>query len=114
MNFWGLIGAPIATVLTMLAMRFGYLKAITSYFNVSINDVFPWASILKSLAISCISSVPVLFLYQLTINVWCQLLIMGLAFSLCYLVLLKLVTSLTLQDKHAIRALLPRKIKWIL
>jgi O-antigen/teichoic acid export membrane protein len=114
MKLWGLIGAPIATVLTMLAMRLCYLKAITSYFNVGINDVFPWESILKSLAISCISSVPVLLLYQFTFNVWGQLLIMGMAFSLCYLVLLKLVMSLTNNDKNAIREFLPRKIKWIL
>jgi hypothetical protein len=98
----------------MLAMRLCYLKAITSYFNVGINDVFPWESILKSLAISCISSVPVLLLYQFTFNVWGQLLIMGMAFSLCYLVLLKLVMSLTNNDKNAIREFLPRKIKWIL
>jgi len=114
MKLWGLIGAPIATVLTMLVMRLCYLKAITSLFNIKINDVFPWNSIFKSLVISCISSIPVLLLYQFSFNVWVQLLVMGVSFSLCYLLLLNVITSLTNQDKDSIREFLPRRIKWIL
>ena len=114
MNFWGLIGAPIATVLTMLVMRLCYIKAITSFFNIKINDVFPWESLFKSLAMSCLSSIPVLILYQINLNVWLHLLVMGLAFSLCYLFLLKLIASLTVKDKDSIRDILPGKIKWIL
>jgi O-antigen/teichoic acid export membrane protein len=114
MKIWGLLGAPIATVLTLLFMRLCYLKAITSFFNITINEVFPWGSILKSLIIACLSSIPVLILYQFTFNVWLHLLIMGVTYSVCYLTLLKLSTSLTTQDKDSVRDLLPRKIKWIL
>ncbi len=113
MHLWGLTGAPIATVLTLLFMRLCYLKAITSFFNIRINDVFPWSSIFKSLVISCISSIPVVLLYQLSLNIWIQLLVMGIAFSFCYLVLLKIITSLTTQDKDSIRGFLPKRIKWI-
>lgn len=114
MSWWGLIGAPIATVLTMLAMRISYLKAITGYFNIKINDVFPWASILKSLICACFSSIPVIFLYQYSFNVWLQLFIMGTVFSVCYLFLMKAISSLTLDDRESIRELLPKKIQWVL
>jgi len=114
MSFWGLIGAPIATVFTLLVMRFLYLRAITSYFDIHIKDVFPWISLLKSLFISCVSAVPVLVLYQYSFNQWVHLLIMGCSFSACYLILLKVIGSITEQDKQSVRNIIPNKFGWII
>ncbi len=113
MMWWGLIGAPIATVLTLLILRSSYLIAITHYFNISLKDVFPWPSILKSLVISCLASVPILLLMQYSFDVWLHLLLLFIVYSVSYLGLLRLIPSLTASDKEGIRNFLHIKIRWI-
>lgn len=113
MMWWGLIGAPIATVLTLLILRSSYLFAITHYFNISLKDVFPWPSILKSLVISCLASVPILLLMQYSFDVWLHLLLLFIVYSVSYLGLLRLIPSLTASDKDGIRDFLHIKIRWI-
>jgi len=113
MSLWGLMGAPIATVITMLAMRIGYLKAITGYFDISLNAVFPWASLGKSLLASVVSAIPVFYMLSWNINVWILLLSMGVAFSAIYLVLIRVLDSLTERDKSSVRDVLPSRLKWV-
>jgi len=113
MSLWGLMGAPIATVITMLAMRIGYLKAITGYFDISLNAVFPWASLGKSLLASVVSAIPVFYMLSWNINVWILLLSMGIVFSAIYLVLIRVLDSLTERDKSSVRDVLPSRLKWV-
>jgi len=113
MSLWGLMGAPIATVITMLAMRIGYLKAITGYFDISLNAVFPWASLGKSLVASVVSAIPVFYMLSWNINVWILLLSMGVVFSAIYLVLIRVLDSLTERDKSSVRDVLPSRLKWV-
>lgn len=114
MALWGLVGAPIATVITLFFMRLTYLIAITKHFELTLFEVFPWYSLLKSLVASCLSVIPVLSLYELDLNVWIQLLLMGCLFSVSYLVIMKFINALSIDDKESIREILPKKLTWII
>jgi len=113
MDMFGLIGAPIATVITLLFMRLTYLKAITHHFKISLFQVFPWKSLGKSLVSACVSIIPVLLIYPLDLNVWLHLFLMACVFSASYLILMKLVSALNEQDKYSLKSFLPRRLSWI-
>lgn len=116
MALWGLIGAPIATVITLFFMRLTYLIAITHHFKIKLSQVFPWASLFKSLLSACISTLPVFYIYSLTldVNVWIHLLLMAIAFSISYLVLMKYLNGLNEEDKSSLKNILPKKLEWII
>jgi len=113
MAVFGLMGAPMATVITLMVMRITYLKAITHHLKISLYQVFPWKSLAKSLLSACLSTLPVLLVYPLMLNVWLHLLLMACVFSASYLVLMKLVSGLNEQDKYSLKGFLPRRLSWI-
>ncbi len=114
MSWWGLVGAPIATVLVMLIMKIMYVYSVTHYLKINMIDVFPWMSLLHSLLASTISTLPVLALLSLEINVWLHLLLLSIVFSISYILLTKISLSLTKSDKEAIRSITPKRLKWII
>lgn len=114
MAMWGLIGAPIATIITLFFMRLTYLIAITHHFNISLFQVFPWESLCKSLVAASLSTLPVFLVYSLELNVWVHLLIMACVFSLSYLVLMKFMNALNEEDKDSLKSILPKKLSWII
>jgi O-antigen/teichoic acid export membrane protein len=112
MQYWGLVGAPIATVMTLVLMRLAYLISITRFFHIGLKEVFPWRSILSSLLLSIISSIPALLIMSIEFNDWLRLGAMALAFSATYLVLLKHTDILTLDDKTLVKGILPKVLHW--
>ncbi|MEY8213114.1 MAG: polysaccharide biosynthesis C-terminal domain-containing protein [Colwellia sp.] len=114
MSWWGLIGAPIATVLTTTFMRYVYLLSITHYLKLNIAQVFPWKSLLHSFISAAIASIPLIFLIQLDINVWLNLLLMAIVYGVIYLMLLKRSLALLLEEREAVRAILPSKFSWVI
>lgn len=114
MSLWGLIGAPIATVITTAAMRYVYLLTITGYLNINLSEVFPWKSLLISLVSSLIACLPILFIIQLSMNVWLQLLVMAVIYGVLYLFLMKKTNALEIEEKKSIRAILPDRLKWLI
>jgi O-antigen/teichoic acid export membrane protein len=113
MALWGLIGAPIATVITLFFMRLTYLIAITHHFKISMLQVFPWKSLGKSLLSATLSTIPVFFVYSLELNVWIHLLLMACMFSISYLIIMKFINALNEEDKRSLKDILPEKISWI-
>ena len=114
MSWWGLIGAPIATVLTTTFMRYVCLLSITHYLKLNIAQVFPWKSLLHSFISAAIASIPLIFLIQLDINVWLNLLLMAIVYGVIYLMLLKRSLALLLEEREAVRAILPSKFSWVI
>lgn len=114
MDFWGLMGAPIATVITTSLMRFSYLISITHYLNVKLVDVFPWQSLLHSLLASIIALLPVYLLFQLDMNAWVNLVLMGISYSVIYVAIIRVSKSLNINEKQIIKDLLPEKLSWII
>jgi len=114
MAIWGLIGAPIATVITLFFMRLTYLIAITRHFEVTLYEVFPWGSLMKSLISACLSVLPVICIYDLDLNVWIHLILMGGLFSFSYLLIMKFINALNVEDKDSLRDILPKKLSWII
>lgn len=114
MNWWGLIGAPIATVITTAFMRYIYLVIITTYLNINLTQVFPWMSILKSLISSLLAIIPVLFILPLEINVWLKLFLMTFIYGVTYLSMVRNSQALHPEEKQSLRSMLPTKIKWII
>lgn len=113
MDLWGLIGAPIATVITTSLMRFSYLISITHYLGVRLTKVFPWQSLLHSLAASIIALLPLFLLFKLDINIWINLILMGISYSVIYIATIKVSKSLNVKEKQIIKNLLPKKLDWI-
>jgi O-antigen/teichoic acid export membrane protein len=114
MAMWGLIGAPIATVITLFFMRLTYLIAITQHFKISLSQVFPWGSLGKSLLSAMLSTLPVFLIYTLELGVWIHLLLMGCAFSVSYLIIMKFINALNEDDKRSLKDMLPKKLSWII
>lgn len=114
MDLWGLMGAPIATVITTSLMRFSYLISITYYLKVKIANVFPWRSLLHSLVASIIALIPVYLLFQIEMNVWLNLFLMGTSYSVIYIALVRINKSINPQEKKLIKNILPAKLSWIL
>jgi O-antigen/teichoic acid export membrane protein len=112
MQYWGLVGAPIATVITLVLMRLAYLISITRFFHIGLKKVFPWRSILSSLMLSIIASIPAILIMNIEFNDWLRLGVMALAFSATYLVLLKHTDILTLDDKALVKGILPKVLHW--
>jgi O-antigen/teichoic acid export membrane protein len=113
MSWWGVVGAPIATVLTATMMRAAYLISITHYLNIELARVFPWNALLQSLLSAVLASVPILFLLPLEINVWAHLLLMGCVYSACYLLMLRISSALKIEEKETVRKILPKQLKWL-
>lgn len=112
MQYWGLVGAPIATVMTLVLMRLAYLISITRFFHIGLKKVFPWRSIISSLMLSIIASIPAILIMSIEFNDWLRLGAMALAFSATYLVLLKHTDILTLDDKALVKGILPKVLHW--
>lgn len=112
MEAWGLVGAPIATVITLILMRIAYLVAITKFFELRISNVFPWKSILSSLLLSMVASLPVLMMVNIAMNVWLKLILCAIVFSSIYLVLLRFTAILTEDDRQLLKSYFPKKIHW--
>lgn len=113
-DLWGLIGAPIATVITTSLMRFSYLISITHYLKVKMIEVFPWLSLLHSLIAATAALIPVYFFFQLNINVWLNLLFMGLSYSAIYILFVRMNKSLLLKEKELVRGMLPARLSWLI
>lgn len=114
MQLWGLIGAPIATVVTTTVMRYIYLVSITHYLSISVSEVFPWKSLLHSLVSAVLAGAPMIIMLQLEMNVWLQLLLMGIVYSCIYLFLLKKNYALLETEKMMVRRILPNKLRWVI
>ncbi len=114
MDWWGIIGAPIATVVTISLMRYVYLLAITHYLEIKVSEVFPWTALLHSLLSSAIASVPVILLLPLGINVWLLLFLMGVIYGVLYLMFLNINSALKPEEKDTIRGMLPNKLRWVI
>lgn len=114
MSWWGLIGAPIATIITTACMRYVYLITITKYLNIKISEVFPWKSLIRSLTSSIIAGIPVLFILNFEMNVWLKLLLMSASYGFIYLFLMNKTDALHSEEKQSIRTLLPNKLRWII
>jgi len=114
MEMWGLIGAPIATVITTSLMRYAYLVGITYYLKVKMIAVIPWQALGHSLMAAIIASLPVLLLLEAAINVWINLLIMAVIYSVIYVLLVRRNRSLMSKEKELIRGILPQKLKWLI
>lgn len=113
MQWWGLVGAPIATVMTMLISRLLYVYAITYYLKLSMIAVFPWKSLSHSFIVSALSVLPVVFFLNYSLNIWLQLLLSALLFSCFYVFLTRFSMSLTYEDKKVIKGMAPKGFKWI-
>jgi len=116
MSWWGLIGAPIATVIVMTISRLIYVYSITQYLNIKINNVFPWLSLAHSLVASIVSVIPIIGLMNLgkNLNEWVLMGLAGILFTICYVGITKVSSSLTLTDKSLVRSILPDRFKWVI
>lgn len=114
MELWGLLGAPIATVVTTAMMRYAYLIGITYYLKVKMLQVIPWQALAHSLLASVIASLPVIFLLDADINIWVNLLVMAIIYSAIYISLIRKNQSLTIQEKGLIKDYLPTRLKWLI
>jgi len=114
MELWGLLGAPIATVVTTAMMRYAYLIGITYYLKVKMLQVIPWQALAHSLLASVIASLPVIFLLDADINIWVNLLVMAIIYSTIYISLIRKNQSLTIQEKGLIKDYLPTRLKWLI
>lgn len=113
MQLWGLMGAPIATVISLMIMRLTYLIAITKHLDITLKEVFPWFALFKCLVAASMSSIPLIYMLEMSLGVWWNLLVMGIVFSVLYLVIVRSFNTLHDNDRESIRSILPSKLSWL-
>jgi len=113
-EFIGIVGAPLATVLVGTTLRFGYLMIITKLLNISMLSVFPWVSLAKLLFSSACAALIVLPILMLDLSHFELLAISGSIYGAVYLLALRFSNALGASEKKSIRRLLPNKLSWII
>ncbi|MES2663455.1 MAG: oligosaccharide flippase family protein [Pseudomonadota bacterium] len=113
-HFFGLIGAPIATVIGTAIVVGGYLYNICFELNISWRDIFPWKSLLSIAVLSAAPLLPLYPLHWLEWSEWPTLGIMALVYCVGYLILVRTTHVISNEDKDQVREILPGRFKnWI-
>ena len=109
----GIIGAPIATVLTSYFLVLVYVRIVARMLEIRVSDVFPWQSLARILSASIgaglVASSVRLFDQpdSATLGASCVV------FALSYLWLFRVASVFSGREKNAVRSLLPRRMRWI-
>jgi len=111
---FGIIGAPIATVLVLLITRVVHLAIVTRLLDISMAAVFPWRSLFSLLFMAIICSVSFWPILWMELNHFVALVLCMLLYGTSLIVYLKYSHVVEVQEKTMIRSLLPKYIKWFI
>lgn len=110
----GVIGAPIATVVTTYTIFAVYINVVSRMLNVPIRQLFPWVSLLKFLLMAIAAMLVASTLRLLDVPRLGMLVCIGLVFGIVYWALLRRSDALEQTELVALRGLLPKKLRWVI
>jgi len=110
----GVIGAPIATVITTYTVFTIYLNVVSRMLSVPVRELFPWASLLKLLTMAGAAMLVASTMRLLDIPRLGMLICIGLLFGTIYWALLRHSNALKETERTALRGILPRKLRWVI
>ena len=109
----GIIGAPVATVLTSYLMVVIYVRVVGGMLGIQFSRVFPWLSLAKTLGIAIVAIVFASVVRGLELTRPSMLLGVFCAFAVIYWALFKKVRILGAGERDAVASLLPRQLRWL-
>jgi O-antigen/teichoic acid export membrane protein len=113
-ELFGLVGAPIATVICVFLVRYLYLRQITHIMGTPLSKVFPWISLVRIFSCSIVSIFPVVcILIFAPLVEWVLFLISALVYAVTYLYLAKAMGVIEGSERKAIHGILPKKLRWL-
>jgi len=107
-NF-GIIGAPIATFITILVVRLEMLRVIKGLLKISFLDVFPWFKLFKILLISLISILIVSPLLMIDLMLIMKFFVISIAYGVVYLICLRSFQLLDNNEIDSLNSIIPEK-----
>ncbi len=105
----GIIGAPIATFLTILVVRLEMLRVIKKLLGISFSNVFPWGKLLKILLVSIFSLIVVYPLISIELILIYKFFAISLAYGLVYLLCLRSFSVLDDSELSSLSSIIPEK-----
>ncbi len=116
-KYYGLWGAPVATVIATGLIVTGYLIGISHRLKVPITGIFPWKMLFQIGALAGIATLPLIPIHQmiesghLDLSHWGALGVMSVVYSLGYWVLMRFLPVLQDNHRQMLRSILPHKLK---
>jgi len=110
----GIIGAPIATFITILIVRLEMLRVIKNLLNISFIDVFPWLKLVKILLVSLCALVFVYPLMSLNLMLIVKFFVLSVVYGVAYLFCLRFFSVLDNDEINSLGSVIPQKYLMVL
>lgn len=112
-NF-GVIGAPIGTVISTYVVFALYLSVVSKLLDVPVSRLIPWNSLGKILGLSVGSVAVASFVRLFGFDRLTTLLVMFAVFGAIYLIFLRIFRILSHYERSAIQGVIPKQLRWII
>jgi O-antigen/teichoic acid export membrane protein len=109
----GILGAPLATVLTAYSMTAVYTVIVGRMLDLSPLQIYPWRSLGRILVVSLIAITIATGLRVLEYGNGTKLGLIAVVFALVYLSVFRRAEILSVREKNAVQSVLPRQLRWI-